>query len=125
LTNNYGGEFVLIPGDTNSGKWDKYSFQQKFLQDIGKENMTDEDIVLEAGRRCYGGMLRTFRVAGYAKVLLAHGDHEAGDNSCKSLSSERVILNSTRHTVHFHSTIVLSITRENWHYKVNSPTRIP
>ena len=125
LSNNYGGEFVLIPGDTNSGSWDKYSFQQKFLQDIGKENMTDEDIVLEAGRRCYGGMLRTFRVAGYAKVLLAHGDHEAGDNSCKSLSSERVILNSTRHTVHFHSTIILSITRDNWHYKVNSPTRIP
>lgn len=127
LSNNYGGEFVLIPGDTNNGGWTQRSFQKKFLQEIGKDKMSAENIVLEAGRRCYGGMLRTFRVAGYSQVLLAHGDHEAGDNACKYFSSEYVILNKHKNSVKFIFTqkLFFSITRESWRCQVNSPTRIP
>ena len=83
LHHNYGGEFVMIPGDTNSGQWTKERFQRDFQKAIGNENMTAKEIVLAAGSRCYGGMLRSFRLGGYAKVLLSQGDHEAGDNPCK------------------------------------------
>ena len=117
LSNNYGGEFVLIPGDTNSGGWTRDSFKERFLGATGEKYMSPQEIVLAAGSRCYGGMLRTFRVAGYAQVLLAHGDHEAGDNPCKSFSSECIILDSTGgHTANSFSLNYYSflITRESW-----------
>jgi hypothetical protein len=82
LSKNYGGEFVAIAGDTNSGPWTRNDFQQRFQNFLGKR-MTESEIVLEAGKRCYQGMLHSFRLGGYAKVLLAHGDHEAGDNPWK------------------------------------------
>jgi hypothetical protein len=82
LSKNYGGEFVIIAGDTNSGKWIRAEFQTRLQNALGKQ-MTDSEIVLEAGKRCYAGMLHSFRLGGYAKVLLAHGDHEAGDNPWK------------------------------------------
>lgn len=82
LSKNYGGEFVMIAGDTNSGPWTRPDFQRRFQEDVGRQ-MTESEIVLEAGKRCYAGMLHSFRLGGYAKVLLAHGDHEAGDNPWK------------------------------------------
>jgi hypothetical protein len=80
LSRNYGGEFVLIPGDTNAGQWDRTNLRST-LSGLTGNNLTSQETVLEAGKRCYGGMLNSFRIGGYAKILLAHGDHEAGEFS--------------------------------------------
>ena len=79
LKHNYGGDFVMIPGDTNNGAWDKTTFHRKLEATLEKE-MSPEEVVLEGGKLCYSGMLSTFRSGGYSNVLVAFGDHEAGDN---------------------------------------------
>ena len=78
LKTNFAGDFILMAGDTNAGAWDRTVFKRALATDMGKEDLTREEAVLEAGRRCYGGMMSSFRHGGYSKVLLAHGDHEAG-----------------------------------------------
>ncbi len=77
LKRRYGGDFIAIAGDTNAGAWDRIKFKQMLSIDVGYE-LNATEAVLEGGRRCYGGMLTLFRQGGYSKVLLAHGDHEAG-----------------------------------------------
>lgn len=84
ISETYGGDFVMIPGDTNNGGWTKKSFMEKFTEFTGMD-LDFKDIVLRAGHNCYTGMLKSFRLSGYSRVLLAHGDHEAGDNPCKYL----------------------------------------
>mmetsp|Transcript_9756 Transcript_9756/g.18332 ORF Transcript_9756/g.18332 Transcript_9756/m.18332 type:complete len:962 (-) Transcript_9756:1208-4093(-) len=98
LSKTYGGEFVMIAGDTNSGAWTRESFQKRLSNDVGRQ-MTPSEIVLEAGRRCYGGMLHSFRLGGYAKVLLAHGDHEAGDNPWKAGDIKSILQPEYRKTL--------------------------
>ena len=78
LKTTFGGDFILMAGDTNAGTWDRTDFKNALATDMGKENLTKEEAVLEAGRRCYGRMMSSFRHGGYSQVLLAHGDHEAG-----------------------------------------------
>ncbi len=77
LKESFGGDLILIPGDTNAGFWSTEAFRERMSEDIGY-SVTNEFAVLEAGRRCYGGVLDTFRKGGYWKVLVAFGDHEAG-----------------------------------------------
>ena len=77
LKKQYGGDLILIPGDTNAGFWAKESFREEMSADIGYP-ISQENAVLEAGKRCYKGLLSSFRHGGYWKVLVAFGDHEAG-----------------------------------------------
>ncbi len=77
LKRKYGGDFIAIAGDTNAGAWDRIKFKQMISKDVG-HYLNATEAVLEGGRRCYGGMLTLFRQGGYSKILLAHGDHEAG-----------------------------------------------
>lgn len=88
LSNNYGGDFVLIPGDTNAGQWHKPQLRKTLGDLLHGEPLTPQQTVLEAGKRCYGGMLNAFRLGGYANVLLSHGDHEAG----KLVNCELVVI---------------------------------
>lgn len=71
----YGGDFVLMPGDTNDGTW----FTEKFGERFPDAN-NPQDTVLEAGKNCYGTMKAMFSDAGYDRILVAIGDHELGDN---------------------------------------------
>lgn len=41
-------------------------------------NVSREEVVIKAGDRCYGGLLSSFHMGGYPKVLAAIGDHELG-----------------------------------------------
>ncbi|MDF7823909.1 LamG domain-containing protein [Pontiellaceae bacterium B12227] len=75
LKTNYGGELILMPGDSNGGHWDT----PKFIKN-NFPGATAEESVLEAGRLCYSGMIDTFREGGYSKLIMAVGDHEMGDN---------------------------------------------
>ncbi len=72
---NYGGELILMPGDSNGGHWDT----PKFIKN-NFPGATPEESVLEAGRLCYSGMMDAFREGGYSTLIMAVGDHEMGDN---------------------------------------------
>lgn len=71
------GELLMIPGDTNAGFWDRDNFYEEMKTDVG-QNLSREAAVLEAGNRCYSGLLSSFRSAGYPNVVAAIGDHELG-----------------------------------------------
>lgn len=75
LKANYGGELILMPGDSNGGHWDT----PKFIKN-NFPGATPEDSILQAGRLCYSGMISAFREGGYSKLIMAVGDHEMGDN---------------------------------------------
>lgn len=78
IKENYGGELVLLPGDTNSGHW----YKREFLDALDVD--TPEEAVLKAGKQCYQSMIFMFNKAGYSTLLMAVGDHEVGDNPWKS-----------------------------------------
>lgn len=74
IKQNYGGELVLLPGDSNSGKW----YEEEFLDLLDVK--TSEEAVLKAGKNCYQSMIFMFKKAGYSTLLMALADHEIGDN---------------------------------------------
>jgi hypothetical protein len=75
LKANYGGEFVMLPGDSNKGHWDTPAFIRSF-----EPGLTPAESILQAGELCYTGMVDAFKEAGYTRLLMAVGDHELGDN---------------------------------------------
>ena len=75
LRGNYGGELVMLPGDSNGGHWDTPEFIKSF-----KPGLTPAESILQAGELCYTGMVNAFKEAGYSRLLMAVGDHEVGDN---------------------------------------------
>jgi hypothetical protein len=77
LKKNYGGDFLMIPGDTNAGFWDKGGFRKRMEQKLGS-NISQREAVFWGGNFCYGGMFSSVRAGGYSKILIVFGDHEAG-----------------------------------------------
>jgi hypothetical protein len=75
LKENFGGEFILMPGDCNRGHWDTPQFIKSFNPEL-----TPAEAILQAGDLCYTGMVDAFKEAGYPTILMAVGDHEVGDN---------------------------------------------
>jgi hypothetical protein len=75
MKQNFGGELILIPGDSNTGHWDTPKFIKKF-----NANLTPKQAILQAGKLSYTGMIDTFQRGGYDKLIMAVGDHEMGDN---------------------------------------------
>lgn len=75
LNENYGGELILMPGDSNRGHWDTPQFIKSF-----NPALTPTEAILQAGDLCYTGMTDAFKEAGYPMILMAVGDHEVGDN---------------------------------------------
>lgn len=71
----YGGEIMLLPGDTNSGKWFVSKYINKFF-----EGKTPAQAVYQAGLNCYSGLRKLFNEAGYNDTMMSLGDHEYGDN---------------------------------------------
>ncbi len=75
LRETFGGDLILLPGDSNGGHWDTPKFIKKF-----EPGLSPEQSILKAGHLCYSGMVRSFRKGGYPMLLMAVGDHELGDN---------------------------------------------
>ena len=74
LKETYGGDLVLIPGDTNSGKW----YRPEFAEKLGDKSLTPKQAILRASHGCYGTLRRVFNEGGYQKLMVAIGDHELG-----------------------------------------------
>jgi hypothetical protein len=75
LKDNYGGDLMLLPGDSNTGHWDESGFIKSNFP-----GATPAESILKAGKLCYEGMIDSFRKGGYSKLIMAVGDHEMGDN---------------------------------------------
>ncbi|MBK1875862.1 LamG domain-containing protein [Pelagicoccus mobilis] len=75
IKQRYGGDLILMPGDSNGGHWDT----PKFIN-ANFPGATPEESILKAGKLCYEGMIDSFRKGGYSKLIMAVGDHEMGDN---------------------------------------------
>jgi len=76
-----GGDLVMMPGDTNTGKWHTTEFSDKIINKTNDTVLGLEETVLRAGRNCYGTVIDLFANAGYEKILVAIGDHELGGNA--------------------------------------------
>ena len=75
MKRDYGGDLIILPGDSNGGHWDTPKFIKKF-----NAKLTPKQSILQAGKLCYEGMIDTFERGGYPNLLMAVGDHEVGDN---------------------------------------------
>ena len=64
IRHTYGGELVIFPGDTNTGKWTERSFTESF-----DPSLTANQVVLRAGRKCYRTVKKLFKEGGYDKIL--------------------------------------------------------
>ena len=93
IKENYGGDLVMLPGDSNNGKWDTESFI-----DIINPDFTAEEAVLQAGRNCYSTVKNLFNEGGYDRMLMAVGDHEIGGNAWQPQSSKMENLENYRLT---------------------------
>lgn len=94
INSEFGGDFVLMPGDVASGKWLKPQFKNKFMP-----NSSDGDRINNAGRIVYSSVKEAFAQGGYDNLIMAVGDHELGDNNwdlrkVNSLGSYRAIFES-------------------------------
>jgi len=79
----HGSEMIILPGDSNSGKWDI----QEFIDRLDP-TMTPQEAVLAAGRNCYNTMKDLFSEGGFDTILMAVGDHELGGNAWEVGSSK-------------------------------------
>ncbi len=75
---DYGGEVMVVPGDTNNGHWDTASFRSSLR--TAYPGLTNAEVVRQAAHLCFGGMRNAFTEAGYPLMVVAVGDHEIGDN---------------------------------------------
>jgi hypothetical protein len=78
IKKEYGGELMVIPGDTQAGHWERPEFRASMRSVY--PGLSDVAIVIQASHLCYGGMRNAFMEAGYDTMLVAVGDHEIGDN---------------------------------------------
>jgi len=81
IKNEYGGELMVIPGDTQNGHWERPAFRASMRSVY--PDLSDEEVVRKASHLCYGGLRNAFAEAGYRTMLVAVGDHEIGDNPWK------------------------------------------
>lgn len=78
LKADYGGEVLLIPGDTNGGHWHSPAYRSGMRSVY--PGLDDAEVVRRAAYMCYGGFRYAVERAGYDRILVAVGDHEIGDN---------------------------------------------
>lgn len=78
IKKQYGGELVLMPGDS-------VSFGGKSNEDIklgvqAADSVPMDEIVYSVGYNCYTTVRQLYRSVGYDTILAAVGDHELGGN---------------------------------------------
>ena len=80
IKDTYGGDLIILPGDIQTGHWDKDSYRKKLFQynpDL-PESMTTNEIISLAADNCYRRTKKLFKDSGFDTTLLAIGDHEIG-----------------------------------------------
>ena len=80
MNKTYGGDLVVLPGDSNNGKWHTNSFRKELNKNLGLSTSTEIEAIAVAGKNCYSTTKRLFSEAGYDQILLAIGDHEIGES---------------------------------------------
>ena len=80
IKDKYGGDLVILPGDTQSGHWDTKWYRTKFLwynPDL-PASMTTNEIISLAADNCYSTAKKLLKESGFDTTLFAVGDHEIG-----------------------------------------------
>ena len=75
IHDKFGGDLVILPGDTNDGKWFRTEWINKFFP-----GLPPKEAVWKGGINCYSTIKSLFAESGYETFFLAIGDHELGDN---------------------------------------------
>jgi len=70
----YGGEFIMMPGDTASFGG---MLNEEIVEQLGGD-LSATDAVYQACLNCYTRTKELFRTAGYDTILPSTGDHELG-----------------------------------------------
>lgn len=78
ISSTYQGELIVLPGDSNNGKWHTDSFRRALNDNLGLQLETADEAIALGGRNCYSTVKRLFQEAGYPNVIMAVGDHELG-----------------------------------------------
>ena len=94
INQNYGGELVMFPGDSNGGKWHQPKYPKHF-------DTTPEDTIIQAGKNSYETMRVVFEEAGYSTLLMAVGDHELGGNAWPAAKLKTTLLPQYREAFKF------------------------
>lgn len=83
----HGGDLVMLPGDTNDGKWHREEFRKNLKERLGYTSLTANEGIAIGGQNCYSTTKRLFAESGYDKILVTIGDHELGkDIQCSTFS---------------------------------------
>ncbi|TLX78171.1 hypothetical protein E9993_00365 [Labilibacter sediminis] len=80
MKKRHGGELIIMPGDCNSGHWYRPKYLKQFKSNPDYAYYNTKQVILEASRLCYSGLLDIVHNGGYEHFLMAVGDHELGDN---------------------------------------------
>ena len=75
IHDTYGGERVLLPGDSNTGKWHLSSYRDQHFP-----SLSIKETIYQASLNCYTTLRKLFNEAGFDDIDMAIGDHELGDN---------------------------------------------
>lgn len=78
INQTYGGDLVILPGDTNTGKWHQKKFHDALEYYLDLTSLSNNEAITAGGINCYSTIKRIFSEAGYDKLLVGVGDHELG-----------------------------------------------
>ena len=81
INGTYGGDLMLLPGDTQTGHWYQGSYRRYLETELGLSGLTLNETVSIAAENCYNSTKKLFAESGYEKILVAFGDHELGEFS--------------------------------------------
>ena len=86
-------QVIVLPGDSQSGKW----YKREFI-DALNSSLSAEEAVYQAGQNCYRTMKDLFAFAGFMHLLMAVGDHELGGNNWQPGSDHTELVPQFRRT---------------------------
>jgi len=81
IKNTYGGELIVMPGDTLNGHWYTEKFANRFYDKFPKySDLNGQGVILQAARNAHSTTKRLFHESGYDTLLYTIGDHEIGED---------------------------------------------
>ncbi len=80
IKNTYGGDLIMLPGDTQTGHWYKAGYRKYLKNMLGFSHVPNVvPSIRISGQNCYRAIKKIFEESGYDTVLATIGDHEIGE----------------------------------------------
>lgn len=78
IKKTYGGDLIMLPGDTQTGHWYKQGYRKHLAKAIGVSSLTVVNSVRISGQNCFRAINKMLEESGYDTMLATVGDHEIG-----------------------------------------------